>query len=146
MKLLPSTGSQLLSWTLLALVLACAWFTLRGLQLVVDGQLQGLFTAVVCALLGLGLWLRQHIARIFALAILWFVVIVVPVGMINPFAAMDGYGPNPPSVWSLVLQIAPWVVASLFVIHVLGKYKHEFRWGMGRQSDISSKADASGDT
>ena len=131
MRLLPSTRSQLLSWTLLALVLACAWFALHGVQLVIGGQLQGLVTATFFLLLGLGLWLRQHIARIFVLVMLWFVVIVVPVGMINPFAAMDDYGPSPPSVWHLVLQIAPWVIASLFAIHVLGKYKHEFRWWRG---------------
>lgn len=143
MRLLPPTRSQLLSWTLLGLVLACAWFTLCGVQLVMGGQLQGLVTAAFFLLLGLGLWLRQHIARIFVLVMLWFVVIVIPIGLINPFAAMNDYGPNPPPVSHLVLQIAPWVVASLFVIHVLGKYKHEFRWWRGQPPNASTKADAS---
>jgi hypothetical protein len=129
MRLLPSTRSQLLSWTLLALVVACAWFTLRGVLLAISGPPQWLFAASLFPLLGLGLWLRQHIARIFALLMLWFVVIVVPLVMFNPFAALDGaYGPNSPPAGTIILQPMPWVVASLFAIYVLGKYKHEFRW------------------
>jgi hypothetical protein len=92
------------------------------------GQLQGAVTAILSLLLAVGLWHRLHAARLFVLVVLWFVVIVVPIGVINPFAAMDSYGNSPPSVWALIFKVAPWVVGSLFVIHVLGKYKREFRW------------------
>lgn len=134
MKLLPVTRSRLLGWTLLALVLACAWATLQGMMQVAGGQLQGFVFAVLFLLLGLGLWLRLHIARLFVLVILWCIVIVAPIGIINPFAAMDGYSSNPPPVWHMVLRIAPWVIVALFVIHVLGKYKNEFRWWRGPAS------------
>jgi hypothetical protein len=131
MKLLPATDTTLLRWTLVALCIACTWLAVQGFQLVFAGELRGLVTVGFSLLLGTGLWMRLHVARLLALVILWFVVIFVPLGMINPFAAMDVYGPNPPSVWRLVMQIAPWVVVSLFVIHVLGKYKSEFRWRPG---------------
>jgi hypothetical protein len=67
-----------------------------------------------------------------ALAVLWLVVFIVPLGTINPFAAMDELGPSHPPLWELIVfRIAPWVVPSLFAIHVLGKYKGEFRWRRG---------------
>lgn len=97
-------------------------------MLIASGQLRGLFTIGFFTLLGIGLWLRLHAARGTALVILWFVAIFLPLGLINPFAAMDNPDPNPPSAWHLAFLIYPWVAVSLFVIHVLGKHKGEFRW------------------
>ncbi len=113
---------------MLGLTFACAWPVARGITLVSAGHLQGLLTIGLFALLGAGLWLRLHIARGLALMILWFVAIFLPLGLINPFAAMDSSDPSLPSVWYLALLIYPWVAVSLFAIHVLGKYKNEFRW------------------
>ena len=127
MTLLPSANSRTLRWTLFSLALACLWPVARGVMLIAAGQLQGLLTIGFFALLGAGLWLRLRVARGLALVILWFVAIFLPLGLINPFAAMDNPAPNPPSAWHLALLIYPWVVVSLFAIHVLGKYKDEFR-------------------
>jgi hypothetical protein len=128
MKLLPATDSSLLASTLILVVFGFVWLVFRGIQIVFAGQLIGLFSVLLGIFLGSGLWLRLRAARLFVLAVLWFFVIVVPLGTINPFAAMDHHGPNLPSAWELVLRIAPPFLASLFGIHVLGKYKNEFRW------------------
>jgi hypothetical protein len=102
------------------------------MQLAIAGQPRWLFAASLLPLLGIGLWLRQHIARILALIILWFVAVVVPLVMFNPFAALDGvYGPSSTPPGQIILQPLPWVVASFFAIYILGKYKHEFRWWRG---------------
>jgi len=102
------------------------------MQLAIAGQSRWIFAAILLPFLGIGLWLRQHIARILALIILWFVAVVVPLVMFNPFAALDGvYGPSSTPLGQIILQPLPWVVASFYAIHILGKYKREFRWWRG---------------
>jgi hypothetical protein len=114
------------------LMAACLWAAFRYIQFAVAGQPLYGFFAVFLVPLAFGLWLLNPAARVLALAVLWFVVFVVPLGTINPFAAMDELGPSPPPLWELlVFWVAPWVVPSLFAIHVLGKYKSEFRWRRG---------------
>lgn len=132
MRLLPSTRSQLLAWTLLILAIVCAWFALHGMLLALRGERWGAIAALFFLMLGLGLWLRLHIARLLALGLLWLIVVVVPIGVINPFAAMGNQGPNLAPMGDLVLRIAPWLIVSLFVIYVLGKHKREFRWWRDR--------------
>jgi hypothetical protein len=100
---------------------------------ILDGDyLAGSLGIAFWLLLAAGLWLRLAPARWAALAILWAIVVIIPLGTINPFAEMDELGPYPPSVWNLLLfHVAPWVIPSLFAIHVLGKFKSVFRWRLG---------------
>ncbi len=130
MKIFSPSEIPELRWTLIALVFACAWVIFRSALRVFDGDyLEGLLGITFWLLLATGLWLRIIIARWVALAILWAIVIIIPLGTINPFAAMDELGPYPPPVWKLLLfYVSPWVIPSLFAIHVLGKYKQTFRW------------------
>jgi hypothetical protein len=79
--------------------------------------------------LAVGLWRRHATARTVALGVAWYMVVVIPLGTINPLAAVNDYGPNPPSVSELLLEIAPSMFFALLGIHVLGKYKGEFRNG-----------------
>lgn len=52
----------------------------------------------------------------------------MPFGIINPFAAINDFGPVPPSAGELIVfWVLPWVAPGLFGIHILGKYKTEFR-------------------
>lgn len=120
----------LLRWTLVALVIACGWVIYRSALRVLDGDhVAGVLGISFWAALAVGLWLRFPAARWIALTILWAIVFIVPLGTINPFAAMDELGPHPPSVWQLLLfRVVPWVLPSLFAIHVLGKHKGDFRW------------------
>ena len=92
--------------------------------------LSGLYRPLLFATLGWaplpwGLWILHPVARKASVALLWLVVIVLPIGPINPFAAMDRvvYG----SLWEVAIPIYGIVAAALFCIHVLAKYKEEFR-------------------
>ena len=128
MKISYPSDIPLLRWTLIALALACSWVIFRSILRLLDGDyLPGVLGIAFWLLLAAGLWIRLALARWVALMILWALVIVIPLGTINPFYAMDI--PSPPPVWELLLfQVVPWVVPSLFAIHVLGKFKNAFRW------------------
>ena len=62
-------------------------------------------------------------------AILWFPIIVVPIGVINPFFASDlsAEGGTPPLVEYLLALIAPFVAWGIWCLHILGKHKEKFR-------------------
>jgi len=131
MKLLPATNSLVLRWTLVALTAAFLWAAFRYIQFAVAGHPLYVLLAAFLVPLALGLWLLIPAARLLALAACWIVVFIVPLGTINPFAAME-FGPNPPALWELIVfRVAPLVGPSLFAIHVLGKHKSEFRWRHG---------------
>lgn len=88
-----------------------------------------------------GLWLplawglsRRHpVARQVALALLWLVIIVMPIGVINPFAAMDGLVSVDMPLWRLLVPVFSGVAVALFMVHILGKYKAAF--GRNEQRD-----------
>jgi hypothetical protein len=110
--------------------MACAYFVLAAwlayLAVSSDMMFLRLSVATIACLLAAGLLRRSASARTFTVWVLWFIVIVVPFGMINPFAAINGRGPPFPDVWDLVIWIYPCVAAALVVLHILGKHKKEF--------------------
>jgi hypothetical protein len=113
--------------SLLVTVYAVAF--LRCAQLVFNGSNADLFSvvyALVWLSLAIGLATFSKGGRVGTLVFLWFVVIVVPLGAINPFAAINSYAPNYPSVWKLVTWIYPFVALAVYFLHVLGKHKHSF--------------------
>ena len=85
------------------------------------------FALFVFAPLTVGLWLQLNFARAFLAAVLLFASVVMPFGFINPFAVGDYFPASPPDVWDLALDVFPWSVIGLIAVHVLGKYKSEFR-------------------
>lgn len=82
--------------------------------------------AVLWGPLAWGLWRRRRLARAVAVALLWLVVIVLPLGVINPFAAMDGAIDIEAPLWRLTLPVFAAVAAALFMLHVLGRHKTAF--------------------
>jgi hypothetical protein len=82
-------------------------------------------TALIFPLI-VGLWFLKELARKVVSTILILLTILLPIGIINPFAAMD-MQPSPPGVWELAFQVYPWVAVGLLIVHVLGKYKSEFK-------------------
>ena len=60
-----------------------------------------------------------------AVAFLWLVVIVLPIDLINPFAAMDGLVTA--ELMRVAVPVCGLVAAALFCLYILGKYKAEFR-------------------
>jgi hypothetical protein len=85
--------------------------------------------AGVWGLFAYGIWRQHALARAIAAAVLWLVLIIYPLGTINPFAAINDYGPNPPSAEELVLQVLPVFSLALLMLHVLSKHKTKFKWG-----------------
>ena len=79
------------------------------------------------AVLSWGMWRLKKWARWISVFALWFCVIVIPVGALSPFAAMDWQGGAPR--WEVLASwIAAGIALGLFVLHILGKHKKEFRW------------------
>ncbi len=127
MTFLPKTKSIALRAVivLLTILLACA--IINGVRM----ALLGIYVPVVVSLciwlpLAYGLWNLKNAARVGISILLWWVAIVVPVGMINPFAAINGPGPPFPDVWDLAMLVYPCAAVALVALHVLGKYKKEF--------------------
>jgi hypothetical protein len=124
MRILPPTNSKPLLSVVITLCAGIAY--LFGLQFYIGGIERAIFAVVFLLPFGFGLWLLKEPARLLASAIIMLLVIFVPVGLINPFAAMDELGPEPPEAWKLALAIYPWVAVGLLLVHILGKYKNEF--------------------
>lgn len=75
-----------------------------------------------------GLLRMQSWARVISVVTLWLIVILMTVGLINPYMASDlmSAGITPPTVSSLLMIIVPIVVVLLVLLHFLGKYKGRF--------------------
>lgn len=122
-----TTAAPALKAVLLLLVAGCLGLVASSIFQAVAGNLLPLaFSAVLWAPLAWGLWQRRPLARKVAVALLWLVVIVLPIGVINPFAAMDGAIDIDTPLWRLALPVFGAVAAALFALHILGKYKAEF--------------------
>lgn len=123
--MLSTHDSPALKGVLLLLILCCLWLAVSAVGEAVSGNWLPL---VVALLLWLpwGLWRLHPLARRVAVALLWLVVIVLPIGVINPFAAMDGAVDIGQPLWRLALPVFGGVALVLFALHILGKYKAEF--------------------
>jgi len=90
-----------------------------------------------------GSWLEPLLAFLFAVAsygmlrmaswarwvtvvFLWLLVVLLIVGIFNPYMASDWSAGTPPSVATLLAYIVPAVTAIVWVLHILGKYKRRF--------------------
>jgi hypothetical protein len=125
-KILPRTESPALRWTVIGLATFCALAAALDFRNGYGGDHADWAWAIIFWLpLGIGLWALQPWARWIALMLLWPLAFNF-VGI--PFAQMDYTTTEPPDAWLMAAWLAPWSVFSLFSIHVLGKYKKEFRW------------------
>ena len=123
----PKTEIPALRAVVFFVIFICIAASANSLRLAFLGDfVTALIGLAIWIPLAVGLWKLKKMARGATILMLWYVVIIVPLGMINPFAAINDYGPNPPNVWSLAAWIYPCVVIALCVLHILGKYKKEF--------------------
>jgi len=99
-----------------------------ALSALIRGEPFMLVPALLPAAMGYGLWTLRRWARRLMVFLLWFVAVVVPLGVFNPFMAGDmiaetGQAPD----WT---QLAIWVgfveALCIALLHVFGKYKSEF--------------------
>jgi hypothetical protein len=120
-----SPGLRLVRALLIASCLVLAFLAFQSAWM---GNPWPLLTAVALWLpLAWGLWRRHPLARRVAQALLWLIVIVLPIGLINPFAAMDGLVSG--SIWALAVPVYGIVAVALFCLHILGKHKEACRHG-----------------
>jgi hypothetical protein len=68
-------------------------------------------------------------ARLLALFVLWFIVIVIggPFGELSVFAAINGEAPPLPILEQLMYRVVPFVIPAAFFIEVLYAYRSEFK-------------------
>ena len=85
----------------------------------IEPSLACLFAVSSYGLLRLKTW-----ARWVTVVILWILIFVLIGGIFNPYLASDMM--SLPSVASLLTYIVPAVVAIVWVLHILGKYKRLF--------------------
>lgn len=123
---LPATGSRLLVGIV---VVAAAIYGLLAVVLtfnIIRAPL-ALLGVLFFATLSCGMWRLKQWARWITVGAIWIGIIVIPIGVLNPFAAMDWEGGAPR--WEVLASwIALGVASGLFVLHVLGKHKGEFKW------------------
>ncbi len=123
--MLNSVRSPALKAVLLLLITGCLVLIGNAVVLALsDAWLPMLTAALLWAPLTWGLWQRHPLARRVVLVLLWLIIIVLPIGLINPFAYMDGMVSGP--VWKLALPVYGIAAVALFMVHILGKHKAEF--------------------
>lgn len=113
---------------LAVLVVVCTLLVASAVFRAMSGSYRPLlFAALWWGPLAWGLWKLHPVARRVSVALLWIVVVVLPIGLINPFAAVDRVVSG--SLWEVALPIYSAVAAALYCIHILAKYKQEFHRG-----------------
>lgn len=134
--MLHKITSPSLKGVLLLLIFGCLWLTTSAVGEAVSGNWLPLAVALLLWLpLTWGLWRLHPLARRVAVALLWLVVIVLPIGVINPFAAMDGAVASDAPLWRLILPLAALEAVALYMLHVLGKYRGQFISGIAKSVD-----------
>lgn len=125
-RYLPPTSHGTL---LCVAVLLAAFYALAAVALAVNAARApvSLVAALGFAALSWGMWRLKRWARWITVAASWSCVIVVPIGVLNPFAAMEWEGGAPR--WQI---LAAWlglgIVVALGVLHVLGRHRADFKW------------------
>jgi hypothetical protein len=87
----------------------------------------GLLIAPLFALLAWGTWTLSRFARWVTILWIWVMLIVMPLGILAPFAGPNAQGSQP--YWGTMLAaVTPFIVLGFFFLHVFGKHKREFKW------------------
>ena len=125
-RLLPKARSRLLA---LAAALMAAFYAAIAVFFAANVMERpvGLVIAPLFALLAWGIWTLSRAARWVTVIWIWIMVIVMPLGVVGPFATR-GTGPDAPYWGAMLAAITPLVVAGLFFILVFGRHKREFKW------------------
>jgi hypothetical protein len=125
-RYLPKARSRTLAF---AVALMAAFYAAIAAFFAVNVMQQpvGIVIAPLFALLAWGLWTLSRAARWVTVIWIWIMVIVMPLGVVGPFATHDT-GPDAPYWGAMLAAITPLVVAGLFFILVFGRHKREFKW------------------
>ena len=124
-RYLPQAKSRLLA---IAAALIAAFYAViaAGFALHVMRQPVGLILSPLFALLAWGMWSLSRFVRWVTVIWLWLTVLIIPLGILMPFAP-EGQGGTP--YWGTLLAgLTPLIVLGLFFLYVFGKHKREFKW------------------
>lgn len=108
------------------------WILITGcLVLAVSAAFSGkivpmMFSVFLWLPLAWGLFQRRPLARRVSLVLLWLAIIFLPIGVINPFAAMDGLVSTDTPIWRLAVPVFGVVAVALYMAHILGRHKAAF--------------------
>ena len=114
-RYLPATSITSLRMTVIFISVG---FTILGVI--------GLYPLVILAV---GLWRLVSWARHLTVICLWLAVLLLPIGALSPFNAGDMMlaGKDPLSPIIIALILLPIVLSGLWGLHILGKYRGEFK-------------------
>jgi FtsH-binding integral membrane protein len=129
MRTLPRANSRIIVKCLVTgIIVAYVIFSFSNLHAAVLGHWQFGYVAFVFWLfLAIGLFTMSNIARMVAVVIHWVFFFVIPVGLLSPFAAMDGLWGRNPRLWiALPVTLAIGFV-NVLIIYGLGKAKMDFK-------------------
>lgn len=132
----PKTEFVFLRWTVVAMVVLCAWFAIVGVREAISGSpIAGLLGLVFWLTTAVGLYGLMQWGRWFALAVLWLLVLFTlsPFGEMSTLAMINGEAPPLPIWHELIRYIAPCGITSLFFIEVLYAYRNEFKFSRHTQ-------------
>jgi len=132
----PKTEFVFLRWTVVAMVVLCAWFAILGVREAISGSLvAGLIGIAIWLTIAVGLYRLMQWGRWLALAVLWLMVLLTlsPFGEMSTLAMSNGEAPPLPIWHELVRYIAPFGITSLFFIEVLYAYRNEFKFSRHTQ-------------
>ncbi|HZW25740.1 MAG TPA: hypothetical protein VFF26_09675 [Gallionella sp.] len=127
---LPKTDRLALRTALLILMLG---FVYVGCNWIYDGILSGqwffLSVGAFLIILAAGLRFMQPWARTASVLALWLFVIVLQLAMVPIGAgALDAIAEERmPSAIEMAMKVYPRIIAVLLLLHILGKYKAEFK-------------------
>lgn len=127
---------------LCSLCMALAFFALYRSYIEADFATAGM--AALAILLGLGLYMMQAWARAAWYAICWLVLLISIFGyLVNPFEVMDraAMGLEPETWQVMLLNVLPYLLTCLWVIHILGKYRSRFNNPLKRSAGTTPVRD-----
>jgi hypothetical protein len=106
MHLLPKTSRQSTKWFIAAISILYFLFALANLRTACfKGWSFGYWAFGFWSLLAIGVWRLGKLAMWTAIVNHWILLVVIPAGLLNPGAAMDGVWGFPPKPASTALII-----------------------------------------
>ena len=127
-KFLPHTNRWSLQMVVVILAALCAAEAIASFMMFAYAfQLADLVIGGFFLVLGVYLWLLNAFARAVAVFLLWLVVIVLPLGVLNPFMASDmAAAGRELNIWYALAALVPLVAMACGALHILDKHKREF--------------------
>jgi hypothetical protein len=118
----PENGKKYLPPTGIASLMTTVIITSSGIAYL---GVTGIYPLVVLAA---GLWRLTVWARVLTVIILWFMLLILPIAAMNPINDADIMKSGDPAILtSTLLKLVPMMLASLWALHIFGRYRGEFR-------------------